>query len=294
MLTLIASDKPLSAGHLASIESFLEKEALLITGDPSWLDTHKVVNIPLAECLNIGQMKKLRLFFDEDKIDVFCTRTKNRKKKLLLADMDSTIVTGETLDELAAKAGLKDKVSHITERAMRGELDFFEAICERVELLKGLSADAIKHTLDEIEVSKGAAPLVQTMRKNSATCILVSGGFTYFTESIAQKLSFNAHHGNTLEIENNVLTGKVVPPILDKNSKLNLLKDYTQKQQIDLSDTVAIGDGANDLPMLQTAGLGIGYHPKPLLEESLLNCIRHTDLTSVLYIQGYTKEEIVL
>lgn len=294
MLTLVASNTPLSAGHLALVERFLEESAILITDAPSWLDIHKSVDMPLAECLNIEQMKKLRLLFDKDQIDIFCTRTQNRRKKLLLADMDSTIVTSETLDELADEAGIKNKITSITERAMRGELDFLEAIKERVSLLNGLSTNALKRTLDKIEISRGAETLIKTMKSNDSTCVLVSGGFTYFTESIAKQLGFNKNHGNTLEIENEALTGKVIEPILDKETKLKLLNEYTQKQDISLRDTVAIGDGANDLPMLNNAGLGIGYHPKPLLEDSLLNCIRHTDLTSVLYAQGYKTEEIRL
>ncbi len=293
-LTLVASDKALSAGHLASVESFLGKQAILITGDPSWLNIHKAADLPIAECLTIGQIQDLRAILSDDKIDIFCTRTANRRKKLLIADMDSTIVISETLDELADEAGIKDKISVITERAMRGELDFFEAIKERVGLLKGLSADALKRTLDKTEVSIGADIVVKTMKNHEAFCTLVSGGFTYFTESIAKQLGFNAHHGNILGINDNALTGEVMEPILDKETKLTLLKEYTQKQQIGLSDTVAIGDGANDLPMLEAAGIGIGYHPKPILEERLLNCIRFTDLSSILYIQGYKKEEFII
>lgn len=291
-LTLVASDKPLSARYLATVENFADTQGLLITGEPSWLEPNKAADIPLAECLNMEQMQALRENLAEDKIDVFCTRTSNRRKKLLIADMDSTIVTTETLDELAAEAGIKDKISVITERAMRGELDFKGALKERVGLLKGLSADSLARTLESTKISEGAEVMVTTMRQNGAVCILVSGGFTYFTGAIASQLGFTGHHGNTLHIEDNQLAGTVGEPILDKDSKLSFLKLYCEELEIDISDTVAIGDGANDLPMLQAAGLGIGYRPKPLLEESLLNCIRFTDLSSVLYVQGYKKEGI--
>lgn len=292
MLTLIASSIPLSAGHVAQTGKFMEDQGVMMTGNPYWLANHKAVDIPLAQSLTLEQMKSLRALLDEHKIDSICTRTDGRRKKLLMADMDSTIVTSETLDELAAEAGIKDKIAAITERAMRGELDFHEALKKRISLLKGLSAECLQKTLEQTEISSGAAELVATMRQNGGFCALVSGGFTYFTAAIAAQLGFTAHHGNVLNIENGVLAGDVQEPILDKNSKLSFLKLYCEELDIALEDTVAIGDGANDLPMLSAAGLGMGYHPKPLLEETLLNCIRHTDLTSVLYAQGYKDEEI--
>lgn len=286
-LVLVASKKPLSAGHLADVEKFAADNGILLTGEPVWLDKHKAADIPTSECLSLEQIKLLREKLDADGIDVFCTRTDNRLKELLIADMDSTIVTSETLDELAAEAGLKDKISKITEKAMRGELDFEGAIKERVGLLQGLSTDALKRTLENTEVSEGAERLVQEMRQKGAFCALVSGGFTYFTRAISAQLGFTAHHGNSLGVEDNKLTGSVGEPILDKDAKLRYLKLYCDELEIDISDSVAIGDGANDLPMLLAAGLGVGYKAKPLVEESLLNCIRHTDLKSVLYIQGY-------
>ncbi|HPF79009.1 MAG TPA: phosphoserine phosphatase SerB, partial [Alphaproteobacteria bacterium] len=279
-LTIVASDTPLSAGHLLDISKFCSNSGLMVTGEASWLEPHKAADIPVAECANIEQIKALRTFLAADKIDIFCTRTADRRKKLLIADMDSTIVTTETLDELAAEAGIKDQIATITERAMRGELDFHAALKERVGLLKGLPAAALKRTLDQTEISTGAEKLVKTMRDNGAFCALVSGGFTYFTQAIADQLGFTVHHGNTLEIADDKLTGTVAQPILDKDSKLAFLKKYTQDLEINLGDSIAIGDGANDLPMLQAAGLGIGYHPKPLLEDALVNCIRFTDLTS--------------
>ena len=293
-LTLVASNKALSAGHLATIENFTDANGLLMTGEPSWLNPNKAADIPLAECLNMEQMKDLRNAVAEDQIDVFCTRTDKRRKKLLIADMDSTIVTSETLDELAAEAGLKDKISKITQRAMQGDLDFESALKERVGLLAGLPSKSLKKTLEKTEISEGAEKLVSVMRQNGALCILVSGGFTYFTGQIASQLGFTAHHGNTLNIEEDKLTGTVGEPILDKDSKLRFLELYCEELEIDKSNSIAVGDGANDLPMLSAAGIGIGYYPKPLLEETLLNCIRFTDLTSILYVQGYKKEDFTL
>lgn len=286
-LTLVASDTPLSARHLADIEHFADENGLLLTEQPQWLSDHKAADIALAQCVTLEQMQALRTFMEDPKIDVFCTHTAGRQKQLLVADMDSTIVTSETLDELAAEAGLKDQISSITEKAMRGELDFEGALKKRVSLLEGLSTDALKRTLDKTEISKGAEKLVKTMRDHGAFCALVSGGFTYFTGAIASKLGFTAHHGNTLNITDDKLVGTVGEPILGKEAKLRYLKLYCEELEIDLSETAAIGDGANDLPMLEAAGLGIGYHPKPLLAKSLLNCIIHGDLTAMLYVQGY-------
>lgn len=290
-LTIISSTEPLSAGHLAKIESFTTTHGLLRTSKPKWLEEHKAADLGLAESLNLEQMKELRALLANDKIDAFCTRTEDRRKKMLIADMDSTIVTSETLDELADEAGIKDKISQITERAMRGELDFEAALKERVGLLEGLPQEALKRTLDKIAISDGAKQLVATMRQNGAFCALVSGGFTYFTGAVAADLGFTAHHGNTLGIENEKLTGTVGQPILGKEAKLSFLQFYCEEIGIGINETVAIGDGANDLPMLEAAGLGVGYHPKPLLEETLLNCIIHTDLTSLLYVQGYKKAD---
>lgn len=287
VLTLVSSDVPLASAHLAITQRYLESEGILFADQPEWLCEHKAADLKIDLCLTIDQIKILREIHDEHRIDVFCTSLDDRKKQLFLADMDSTIVTSETLDELAAEAGIKDKIAKITERAMRGELDFHAALRERVSLIKGLSTDALARTLENTEISIGAADTLKTLKENNAFCALVSGGFTYFTGAIAKELGFDAHHGNILNIEEEKLTGDVQEPILDKHAKLNFLKLYCEELNIDLANAITIGDGANDLPMLEAAGLGIGYRPKPILEDTLLNCIRHTDLTSVLYMQGY-------
>jgi len=283
ILTLVASDTPLIHDHFELLDD--------LNSDPVWLENEKAVDFKIPKALTINEIKALREKFDADKIDVFCTSahesTGGRKKTLFLADMDSTIVTSETLDELGAEAGLKDKIATITERAMRGEIDFHGAIKERVGMLKDLPAHTLDTTLKNTEISKGARTLLKGLKNEGVFCVLVSGGFTFFTGAIADKLNFDAHHGNVLYIEDGKLTGDVQEPILDKNAKLNFLKLYCEELSLDLSETIAIGDGANDLPMLEAAGLGIGYHPKPLLEDTLINCIRHTDLTSVLYCQGH-------
>jgi len=286
ILTLVAA-ATLSEQQFSKVATQLNIHKINI----SWLEGDKAAYIDIPYTIDTKNIQQLRTLLRDDKIDIFCTLADNRRKKLLIADMDSTIVTSETLDELADEAGIKEQVAEITERAMRGEIDFFDAIRKRVGLLKGLSTDALKRTLDNTEISKGAKTLIKTMNNHDCLCALVSGGFTYFTENISSQLGFHAHHGNILGIKNQTLTGQVIGPILDKNTKLELLQHYVGEQRIGLDDTIAIGDGANDLMMLEAAGLGIGYHPKPLLEEKLINCIIHTDLTSVLYAQGYKKQE---
>lgn len=287
ILTLVAANKNLSASHIAIVEKFVADQAIMIVDKPKWLDPHIAATLPLAVCVTIDQMHALQEILNEAKIDVFCTSLKNRQKKLLLADMDSTIVTTETLDELADFVGLKEKVAAITARAMKGELDYQDSLRERVRLLKGLSADKLKETLDQTQTTPGAEKLVKTMRQNGGASILVSSGFTYFTEAIADQCGFAGHHGNILGIQEGVLDGTVVEPILDKDTKLAYLEGYKDKLSLNYEHVLAIGDGSNDLPMLKAAGLGIGFHPKPIVRDTVLNCILHSDLTAVLYAQGY-------
>lgn len=274
-ITLIGTDVPVSKDHAQLFES---------GQNLSWIIDGKILRFQVEDNLSNAHMQTLRGRLDSDKIDIFCTPANAEPKKLFLADMDSTIVTSETLDELADEAGIKDQIAAITTRAMRGELDFEEALRERVGLLTGLTEDALKRTLDNTEISTGGDALLNGLKAQNIYCVLVSGGFTYFTGAIAEKLGFDRHHGNTLHVENGALTGTVGTPILDKESKLSYLKQYCNEQNVDMADAITIGDGANDLPMLEAAGLGIGYKPKPLVEERILNCIRHTDLRSVLYI----------
>lgn len=292
-LTLVASDKKLTAAHLAGVERFLDAQGIGLRGQPQWLSPHKAVDMPITSCLNRGQMEDLWDALTPDRIDVFCTAEKNRRKKLILADMDATIVTTETLDELAAFAGIKDKISAITTRAMNGELNFEDALRERVGLLKGLPTSTLKKTLDETVLCDGAETLIRTMRANGAVCILVSGGFTYFTSAIAGKVGFTQHHGNTLTLDGDVLAGTVGTPILDKTAKLNYLYHYRRHLQLADDQTMAVGDGANDMPMLQEAGVGMAYRPKGILKENMQNCVFYADLTALLFAQGYTDAQFV-
>lgn len=289
ILTLVASDerKPVTKKHLKEIGTIAEFYNIQITGSPDWLKKNIAVDIILSDRPQRSLIAHFRDFFANDKIDFFITKPGKRRKKLLMADMDSTIVAEETLDELAAYAGIKDQIAEITKRAMEGKLDFHAALRERVGLLKGLDASKLQETLDNTVVNPGAKELVSTMRDNNAGCVLVSGGFTFFTDAIAKEVGFEFNHGNILNIENGVLTGTVGEPIQDKNSKLAYLRQYCSDMGIEAEDVMAIGDGANDIPMLKAAGFGVGYHPKPAVLDEIDNAVLYGNLSAPLYAQGY-------
>lgn len=218
----------------------------------------------------------------------------NRRKKLLISDMDSTVIQQECIDELADEMGIKPMVAEITARAMRGELDFKMALRERVNLLKGLEVEALQRVYENrITFMPGARELVATMKRHGAFCMLVSGGFTYFTGKVRDALGFHTDSANILEVEDGRLVGKVVEPILDKEAKLLALKDAAFSHDIRLAQTLALGDGANDLPMLLAAGVGIACHAKPAVREAASACIHHSDLRAALFAQGYRAEEII-
>ncbi len=294
ILTCVAGDTNigLHEHHIQQIENMLTAANVKPLSEARWLKNMHAAEIKISGELFESVMENIREMLSSDHIDVFCTPADNRRKKLLLADMDSTIVEGETLDDLADFAGLKEKIATITARAMNGELDFHEAINERVGLLKGLPTDALEQTLRGLKMNKGARSLVKTMREHGAHCVLVSGGFTFFTDAVAKDLGFHAAHGNVLEIENNALSGFVIPPILDKNAKVEFLELYCDRLHISPQDVLCIGDGANDLPMLQAAGLGMGYHPKPAVAQHIHNYINYGDLDAALFAQGYSADEI--
>lgn len=291
ILTLIASEKPLNAAHLAVIVNYLDEQGIAVSGEPAWMTPHKAADMVLFQRPDYGQMRAMRELLAADRIDILLNRLKPRRKKLLLADMDATILTGETLDELAGHIGRKEETAVITERTMRGELDFATSLRERVSLLRGLGEDTLQETMNNASFSPGAQLMVNAMAEKGCICVLVSGGFTFFTGAVADKMGFHHHHGNTLEIENGVLTGRVHEPILDKNAKLSFLKQYMADLNLEPGEIMAIGDGANDLAMLEAAGLGIGYRPKPLLAERLDNQILYGDLTAALYAQGMAPKQ---
>ncbi len=219
----------------------------------------------------------------------------NRRKRLLLADMDSTMIHQECIDELGVVAGVGDHIKAITSRAMRGELDFEAALKERVKLLKGLNTSVIDQLLRErITFMEGGKTLLATMKAHGAYAALVSGGFTAFTGPVAQTLGFDENRANTLLATNGILTGEVAMPILGQEAKRQALFEISTRLGLTPADALCVGDGANDLAMLSEAGLGVALHAKPHVQESSLIRINHTDLTTLLYLQGYNKQQFEL
>src|ERR1019366_5778280 len=207
-------------------------------------------------------LTRVRVALDGTPIDAIATLADGRRKRLLIADMDSTIIIGETLDDLAAFAGLGEKIAAITARAMNGELDFKDALRERVGMLKGLSVDALERTWQEIRLTPGALELVATMKAHGAYTALVSGGFTFFTSRVAALAGFDMHRSNTLLDDGTTLSGRVAEPILDRSAKLATLTELAARHGLPLSAALATGPGAHDLDMLLAAGLGVAFHAK--------------------------------
>ena len=288
--TLIAdpSTAPLS-------EATVDRAAQALNGIERrrWLDEGVA-----ADLVFTGDLKAKRAALESalkgESIDVIVQPLAHRRKRLLVADMDSTLIGQECVDELAALAGVGDRVAAITERAMRGEVAFAPALRERVALLAGLSEAVIGEVLKErITLNRGARTLVQTMRANGAYVAIVSGGFRQFTGAIRERLGADEDRANVLVIEDGKLTGKVIEPILGQGAKLDALKAIAAAMGATLDDTLAVGDGANDLPMLRAAGLGVAYRAKPKVAAGADARVEHTDLSALLYAQGFARRDFV-
>jgi phosphoserine phosphatase len=264
-------------------------------GPARWLFDEVAVDIPFTGSEDIaGIAARLRQARGDLPIDIVVQPQAARRKKLFLADMDSTMIGQECVDELADFAGLKAYVAAITERAMRGEIEFEPALRERVALLKGLPVSTIDEVLKKrITPTPGGRELVATMRAHGAYACLISGGFTLFTNAVAATIGFQENRANELKVEDGKLTGEVAEPILGRAAKLATLLELREAFDLDNIDTLAVGDGANDLDMIQQAGLGVAYHAKPAVAAAAAARIDHGDLTALLYAQGYRRDEFV-
>lgn len=256
-------------------------------GAPHWLSPGEACEVPDFE-----RLPEFMVDIRHHPIDTAVVSIHNRRKRLLIADMDSTMIEQECIDELGEMAGVGPRIRDITARAMRGELDFEGALTERVKLLKGLDAGIIERIITErITFMPGGRTLTATMKAHGAHTALVSGGFTPFTQRVAAELGFHEHQANDLIIRDGRLTGEVGHPILGQQAKVEALRRITQHLGLDPADAIAVGDGANDLAMLSVAGMGVALHTKPNVQEGSLIRINHGDLTSLLYLQGYTKAQ---
>lgn len=292
VLTLIAPAGELPATRLPPVRDALSALGARL-GQPDWLAEAEAVDLPFDGLAPEQADAAARMALAGAPVDCVAQPAEGRRKRLLVADMDSTIVTSETLDELAAYAGLKEKVAEITRRSMNGEIDFATALRERVAMLKGLSLSALEATWKETHPMPGARALVQTMVANGAHCALASGGFTWFTGRVAELLGFSSHHANILENDGKALTGTVAEPIFDRDAKLTTLKKLAAELGLPLSASLAVGDGANDLAMIGAAGLGVAYHAKPVVAAAARVRVDHNDLKALLYAQGYRASEFV-
>lgn len=287
--TLIAAES-IAAGDISAAADRLDAAGCLVEGW-TWIDEGRAADIRFASDPVAARAAIEGVFAGTD---VAVQLVANREKKLLVADMDSTMITVECIDELADYAGIKAQIAEVTERAMRGELDFASALDARVALLEGLEEAAIQRCLDErVKLMPGAKTLIHTMRARGATTILVSGGFTRFAEPVGTELGFHRMIANRLLIEDGRLTGKVRKPIVDATTKEVTLLEAIDELGIDPAATLAVGDGANDLPMIRRAGLGVAYHAKPIVAAEAGVRIDHNDLTALLYIQGIASADWV-
>lgn len=286
VLTLVADPAtfPLTPTLLARVREAVGGDA------PVLLSPGEAADIPLPA---LPDMEVVRAALDGAPIDAIPLPTAGRRKRLLIADMDSTIVTGETLDELADFAGLKAEIAAVTRRSMNGEIDFASALRERVGMLKGLRLDALEATWARVRLTHGAGELVATMRAHGAMTALVSGGFTFFTGRVAALVGFDLHRSNVLEHDGTALAGTVAEPILDRDAKLATLRALSNQHGVALSETLAVGDGANDLAMLREAGLGVAFHAKPVVAAEARARVDHSGLRALLFAQGYQAAEIV-
>ncbi|MBM3097615.1 phosphoserine phosphatase SerB [Gluconobacter cerinus] len=290
VLTLIADRKagPLKPEAIDVARSLVKGKAPIV------LSEGEAVDIP---CPTPGpgaaSAATIRATLAPYQVDTLLLKTRGRRKAVLVADMDSTIVTGETLDEMAAALGVGEQVAAITRASMNGEIDFETSIEQRVALLAGKSASVLEDVWKNVTLTDGAKELVQTMRKHNARTALVSGGFTWFTQRVAELCGFDENHGNILEIVDGKMTGKLGGPVLGPDAKLTHLEALTTERGVQLRAALTTGDGANDIPMLASAGLGLAFHAKPNVKKVIGTQINFSGLRAHLFAQGYRAADFV-
>ena len=295
VITVMADPKreSVTSAHLTTVNDALVQAGARVL-EPVWLSVGEAADLMFFGLEAEEADRLAREALGDVPLDLVSQPSGTRRKQLLISDMDSTIITVECIDELADFAGLKPQVAAITECAMNGELDFKSALRERVALLAGLPESILQEAYSQrVTLMPGAKALVGTMRSQGAHCLLVSGGFTFFTSRVRETVGFHDDHANLLEIVDGKLSGKVMEPILDRDAKLRSLLEATQKLGLSLKDSLAVGDGANDLPMIMAAGLGVAYHAKPVVRASAGAQINYCDLSALLFLQGYNREDFI-
>jgi phosphoserine phosphatase len=293
VLTLIgnADSRPLETAHIEQVFQRLELSAKV-----DWLAEGEACDLYFdSQYSTIVITEITQDALAGSSIDVACTPAEGRRKKMLISDMDSTVINQECINELAGAMGLGEQIGAITESVIRGDISFSEALSKRLRLMAGMEEKLLQTVYEQrISLKTGARTLVQTMRHHGAFCILVSGGFTFFTRRIADALGFHDHQGNELIFSDGKLTGEAQSPILGRTAKQDSLMALCAEKNIAPSEVLAVGDGANDIKMIQTAGLGVAFHDSGSLREVANAHIGYGDLTALLFIQGYRKSEFIL
>ncbi len=291
-LTLIGA-KGLDDNNLADIRDILSVETIV---EEQVLSADKAIDIILNATPANEELAAIKEYVHARDIDYALQAVETRKKKLIVADMESTVIENEFLDVLADFLNLQEEVSAITEEGMQGKIDFHESINKRVALLKGLPKKTLDEAMQQLKITDGAKTLVATMRANGAKTALISSGFLFFIEQVSESCNFDYHRGNDFIIEDGLLTGEVKMPILDKTSKKDALVEYAKEHGFDIAHTMAVGDGANDLCMIKEAGTGVAFQtvrPSSNIDAESDVAIKFNDLTALLYLQGYKEADFI-
>lgn len=293
VLTLIAAhDGELEDAIVADVRGALNALGAE-TGSPEWLCPGTACDLGFERIVPDQAEAAARTVTGDAAIDLVAQPTEGRRKRLLIADMDSTIVTSESLDHVARRAGVEEVIAEITRRTMNGEFEFEESLRRRVAMLEGLLESVLEDAYAEIELTPGATVVPRTMAANGAHTALISGGFDYFTSRVAERCGFQTSRANRFEVAAGKLTGKVVEPVLGRDAKYRTLVELATQHGLPLADVLTVGDGANDIDMITAAGLGVAFRGKPILRAAARAKLDHVDLTGLLYLQGYRREDFV-
>lgn len=277
-------------------KGIIDKISELIKSNPNTLWENVATEFKLEPSFSNNDLKELKSYFKNVKVDLNLIQVKsqsNRRKKLLVADMDSTILSSETLDDLASLINKADQIKKITKNAMNGKTNFINSLVERVKTLKNTNVKYLNRVKNELKYNQGAKELISTMKKNGSICALCTGGFYFIANEVKTTLGFNHVQANTLEIKDGLITGNLIKPIFNEDSKKEFLKHLADKYKLSLENTCSIGDGANDIKMNQLSSLGVSFRGNKILKDNSKFILDHSDLTGLLFLQGYSRSEIL-